>query len=196
MECRQRGQPVLTARRQLQPDHPMVVVVSDSPQQTCRLGTIDEAHGAVMAQQQQLGDVADLGPPRIIVPSYREQQLVLGGGQPSRSGLRLAPMLKAPQTSAKRQQSPIGIVGQCPLRRWPWPHGSRSCWWRGARRRWRVRQKNVGLVPYHTVTSTLGYACAPAGDRCLTPPSNSTPLSSSANHRPTSLICDHHIALR
>ena len=103
VERRQRSQPVLTARRQLQPDHPMVVVVPDPSQQPCRLGPIHETHGAVVAQQQLVGNVADLGPPRIDVSSDCKQQLVLGRGQPGRSCLGLAPMLEPPQTSAKRQ---------------------------------------------------------------------------------------------
>jgi hypothetical protein len=103
VERRQRSQPVLTARRQLQPDHPMVVVVPDPTQQPCRLGPIHEAHGAVVAQQQLVGDLADLGPPRISVSSDGKEQLVLSGGQPGRSCLDLAPMLEPPQTRAKRQ---------------------------------------------------------------------------------------------
>jgi hypothetical protein len=103
VERRQRGQPVLPFRRQLQPDHPMVVVVADPSQQPCRFGAIHEAHGAVVAQQQLVGDVTDLGPPRITVPPDRKQQLVLGGGQPGRPCLGLAPTLELPQASTKCQ---------------------------------------------------------------------------------------------
>lgn len=124
MECRQRGQPVLAARRQLQPDHPMIVTTPHPSQQPCRLGPIHKSHGAVMAQQQLIGDVTDLRPPRIIVPSHCKQQLVLGGGQPGRSRLCLAPMLEATQASAKHQQTSIGVVGQCLLRRRRRAHGS------------------------------------------------------------------------
>jgi len=80
MERRQRGQPTLSFRRQLQPDHPMVIAVSDPSQQSGRFGAIHEAHGAVVAQQQLVGDVADLGSAGIDVPSNRKQQLVLSGG--------------------------------------------------------------------------------------------------------------------
>ncbi len=103
VERRQRGQSVLSFRRQLQADHPMVIVVADPAQQPCRFGAIHEAHGAVVAQQQLVGDVADLGPPGINVSSDRKQQLVLGGGQAGRSCLGLAPMLEPPQASTKGQ---------------------------------------------------------------------------------------------
>jgi len=103
VERRQRGQPLLSFRRQLQPDHPMVVAVADPSQQPSRFGAIHETHGAVVAQQQLVGDVADLGPAGINVSSDRKQQLVLGGGQPGRSCLSLAPMLEPPKASAKSQ---------------------------------------------------------------------------------------------
>ncbi len=62
VERRQRGQPFLSFRCRLQSDHPMVIVVVDASQQRCRFGAIHEARGAVVAQQQLVGDVADLGP--------------------------------------------------------------------------------------------------------------------------------------
>jgi len=79
----------------------MVIAVSDASEQPGRFGAVHEAHGAVVAQQQLVGDVADLGSAGINVPSNREQQLMLGGGQPGRSCPILAPMLEPPQASAK-----------------------------------------------------------------------------------------------
>jgi len=100
---RQRGEPVLSFWRQLQPHYPMVIVVADPSQQPRRFGAIHQAHGAVVAEQQLVGDVANLGPPGINVPSNRKQQLVLSGGQPGRSRLGFAPMLEPPQASTKGQ---------------------------------------------------------------------------------------------
>lgn len=48
MECRQRCQPLLSAWRQLQPDHSMVVDIPDPAKQPRRLRSIHETDGAVM----------------------------------------------------------------------------------------------------------------------------------------------------
>lgn len=103
VERRQGGQPILPLRSEVQPDHPMVVFVARPTQQPCRLGSIHQLDGAVVAQQQLVGDVTDLGPTRITVSSDGKQQLVLGRGQPGRSCLSLAPMLEPPKASAKSQ---------------------------------------------------------------------------------------------
>ena len=58
----------------------MVVVVPHASQQPGRLGAIDEAHDAVVAQKQGVCDVADLRPLRVVVAPHREQQLVLRRG--------------------------------------------------------------------------------------------------------------------
>lgn len=81
----------------------MVIVVADPSQQPCRFGTIHEAHGAVVTEQQLVSHVTDLGPSGINVPSNCKQQLVLGGSQPGRSCLCFAPMLEPPQASTKGQ---------------------------------------------------------------------------------------------
>jgi hypothetical protein len=49
--------------------------------ETLRFGAVDEADGAVVAQQQVAGDVPDRRVRGAWMPLDREQQLVLGGGQ-------------------------------------------------------------------------------------------------------------------
>ena len=112
VERRQGCQPVLAARRQVQPDHSMVVVVPHASQQPGRLGAIDEAHDAVVAQKQGVCDVADLRPLRVVVAPHREQQLVLRRGQTCRSRLRLAPVLEAAQPGTQREEPAVDVIGQ------------------------------------------------------------------------------------
>ena len=90
----------------------MVVVVPHASQQPGRLGAIDEAHDAVVAQKQGVCDVADLRPLRVVVAPHREQQLVLRRGQTCRSRLRLAPVLEATQPGAQREEPAVDVIGQ------------------------------------------------------------------------------------
>jgi hypothetical protein len=57
-----------------------------APDRAVCLGAMDQPDGAVVAQHQVVGDLADRRPGRIAVVADRQQQLVLGGDQPPRRG--------------------------------------------------------------------------------------------------------------
>ena len=58
-------------------------------------GAVDQPDGAVVAQHQVVGDLADGGAGGIGVAADREQQLMLRGREPGRLGLLLAPAQEA-----------------------------------------------------------------------------------------------------
>ena len=83
----------------------MVTGIADPFDEACSGTAVDELDGAVVAQQEVIGDVSDrravaldLGEPIAgRVAAHRQQQLVLGTGQADAPGLRLAP----PEESAE-----------------------------------------------------------------------------------------------
>jgi hypothetical protein len=70
------------------------------------LGTVDQLDGAVVAQQQGPGDLADGRPIRVGMAADGQQQLVLGWGEPGRSGL-----LGAPQ--CRKRRKPVRKRSNC-----------------------------------------------------------------------------------
>jgi predicted acyl esterase len=67
----------------------VVVGVADPGHQAGGVGAVDEAHGAAVAQEEIVGDLADGGPPGVGVPRHGQEQLVPGGGQPGRRRRRV-----------------------------------------------------------------------------------------------------------
>jgi hypothetical protein len=82
-------------RGEAEADDPLVVLVAGAGHQSSLLGPVDEADGAVVAEKQVVGGLADGRASRVGVAANGEQQLVLGGREPSLSGLLLAPALEA-----------------------------------------------------------------------------------------------------
>jgi hypothetical protein len=76
---------------QVQADHALVVCVGAAGYQSGGLGAIDESDGAVVAQQQVVGDVADGRAARVCVAADGEQELMMRRGQAGRLGLPFAP---------------------------------------------------------------------------------------------------------
>jgi hypothetical protein len=76
------GQSLGAVGREPEPNDAMLIRVGGPLHEPRGLGSIDEFDHAVVAQQQQLGDLADRRPLRAAVPADREQQLVLGCRQP------------------------------------------------------------------------------------------------------------------
>ena len=68
-------------------------------------GTVDQSDGAVVAQYEVVRDITDRWPGRIWVSFDCEQQLVLRGCDAGGSGLMLAPVQKAPEAGAEREQA-------------------------------------------------------------------------------------------
>lgn len=85
----------------------MVLFVSDTEDQAGGVGAVDQLYDAVVAKKQVVGDLPDSGAARIVMATNREQELMLRGCQAGGSGLLLAPVQKATQTGAQRQQASI-----------------------------------------------------------------------------------------
>ena len=81
----------------MQSDHPMVLIVSGSDNQTRRVGAVDEPDCAVVEQEQVVGHLSNGRTTRIVVPPYSQEKLVLGGCQTSRLCLLLAPAFEMAQ---------------------------------------------------------------------------------------------------
>jgi hypothetical protein len=64
-------------------------------------GAVDQPDGAVVAQHEVVGDLADRGPCRVGVAPDRQQQLVLSRRQPGSLGLVFAPAEEAPQAGTQ-----------------------------------------------------------------------------------------------
>src|SRR3954454_7613986 len=54
-------------------------------------GAVDESDGAVMAQEQVVGDVSDGRSGRVVMTSDGQQELMLGGSEAGGVGVALAP---------------------------------------------------------------------------------------------------------
>ncbi|HEY5431632.1 MAG TPA: hypothetical protein VIK04_21140 [Solirubrobacteraceae bacterium] len=83
-----------------------------APDKAGRLSAVNQADGAVVAQDKVVGDLANRRSEGIAVASHGEEQLVLRGGQAARSGLLLAPMQEAPETRTKLQEPLVVVVGK------------------------------------------------------------------------------------
>lgn len=105
------GESLGAVGREREPNDAMLVRVGSPLHERRCLGSIDELNHAVMAQQQQLGDLADRRSLRASVPADREQQLVLCRGQPRGFRLLFAPLQEAAQTRSQLQQ--VGVVVVC-----------------------------------------------------------------------------------
>ena len=96
---------------EVQPHHPMIVVVDSAPNEAGPFGAIDQADRAVMPQHQSLGHFADRRALRIPTPTDRQEKLMLSRSQPYCNGLFLAPMQEATQTGAELEEALIVEVG-------------------------------------------------------------------------------------
>jgi hypothetical protein len=80
----------------------LVMLVIDALHQSSADGAVDELDDAVVPEQEVLGDFPDRR--RRAMPADREQELVLGAGEPDGLGLRFAPVLEPAQPVAEIQQ--------------------------------------------------------------------------------------------
>ena len=80
-------------------------------------GAVDEPGRAVVAKKQRFGDVADCRCPAPAMTAYREQQLVLRGGETFARGLLLAPAQEPAQLGAELEQPLVVVVGESPASR-------------------------------------------------------------------------------
>ena len=98
-----------TSREPQAHDTPVVGVVV-APDEARFLGTVDELHRAVVAQQQRIGEISHGGSTIAPMAAHREQELVLRCGDARGDGLRLAPVQELAQRGAEFQQALVVAV--------------------------------------------------------------------------------------
>jgi hypothetical protein len=111
MERGQATQSLGASSRQSQPDAAVIITVAPPADEPGALGAVHEPDGAVVPQQELLGDVTDGRPAPVRVAPDDQEQLMLGGRQPDDLGLLLAPTQEATQTRAELQETPVLVIG-------------------------------------------------------------------------------------
>src|SRR3954454_3107550 len=99
-------------RGEAEPHHPVVVAITFASHEAVLRGTVDEADGAVVTEEESLGDVAHRRATDIVVAAHREEQLMLAGGHPERLSLFLAPAEEAADLGSEDQQPSVIAPGQ------------------------------------------------------------------------------------
>jgi chloride channel protein, CIC family len=94
-------------RRQAQPDDSTVAAVGRPRDESERLRAADELDGAVVPQQERIGDVADGRAVRIPRSADREEKLVLRGCEVGLGRPLLAPVQESPQLRSELEQPAI-----------------------------------------------------------------------------------------
>lgn len=101
---RQPPQRRLACRFEGHPHHSMVVGIGTADDEPCRLGAVHELTGAVVAQEQLLGDLTDRRSRVVTEPLDHDEELVLRGGEPRGERLLLAPPQEPAQRCSEREQ--------------------------------------------------------------------------------------------
>ncbi len=99
-------------RGQAQPDDPLVAPIGSTADQPGGFGSVDELDGAVVLEQEYLGDVSNGRPAPVLPAPNREQELVLRRGEPDRRGLFFAPVQEAAEAGAELEEPPVVNVGK------------------------------------------------------------------------------------
>src|SRR5580658_8146091 len=97
MESRERFDPFGAVVCEMQPDDAAILLVPGATHKARRVGAVNEAHSAVMAQEQMVGHLSDCRPPGISVTPDGEQELMLRRRESRFTGLLLAPALEMAQ---------------------------------------------------------------------------------------------------
>ncbi len=90
----------------------MVLCISSAPDESCRICTVDEFHGAVMAEHEIVRHFTDGRPPVVLVAPYCQKELVLSGRQPRVMRLLFAPAFEMPQRCAQSKKLGIRRIRQ------------------------------------------------------------------------------------
>ena len=112
VECRQCLEPFGPLLGEVDPNNAVVLLVANACDETSPIRTVDQAHDAVVAQQQLIGNLPDGGATRIAKAPHGQEQLVLRRGESCGLSLLLTPALEVAQPGPKGEQSSIGCVGQ------------------------------------------------------------------------------------
>ena len=104
------SEPASCERSEAKAHRAMVVAVGLTADEARDLSSIDESDGAVMTQEQRIGDLSDGRPPGVAVASDREQELVLRRSEPNGDGLFFAPAEELPELGAElKEEFVVGI---------------------------------------------------------------------------------------
>jgi hypothetical protein len=95
---------LLTGLGELDPGHPGVLGIRAAAHEARRFGPVHQAHRAVAAQQQVIGDLTDRRGNVAGMALYRHQELMLDMRQAYRTSLVFAPALEAAQRDPEREQ--------------------------------------------------------------------------------------------
>ena len=99
-------------RGESETNHSLVFGIAAALDQVCGCRSVDEADGAVMSEEQGIGDVADGRAERSVVAAYGEQQLVLRWCDLERRRLLLAPAQELAQGRSECEQLPVFVIGE------------------------------------------------------------------------------------
>jgi hypothetical protein len=94
-----------------QSDEPAVGGIAHATDEADCLSALCELGGAVVAQDETVGHVADGRSPPIVMPSYGQEQLVLTRGDARSPGLLLAPVEEPSKVGPQGQQPAVVVVG-------------------------------------------------------------------------------------
>ncbi len=109
MGLRQRLETLAPGRGELQPDDAVVLGIAHPLDQLGRHGPVHQPDGAVVAEQEVVGHLADGRAAAVRMSPDGQQQLVLRRRQPGGFRLLLAPAEEAAQPGPQRQQ--VLVVG-------------------------------------------------------------------------------------
>jgi hypothetical protein len=104
MSVREPVEKATAGGREGEADHAAVVRVDEALHEAGDLGPIDQLDGAVVAQEEVVGDVADGGRVGPGMAADGEQQLVLLGGEPDGGRLLTTPVQELAQCRAEGEQ--------------------------------------------------------------------------------------------
>ncbi len=110
MQRREGLEPFGAERGELEPHQTVVLGVPDPGHEAGGFGPVDQADGAVVAQEQDVGHVGDRRAAGVTVAPNGQQELVLGRGQAGGGGLGAAPAEEAAQAGAQGQEPGVGLV--------------------------------------------------------------------------------------
>ena len=103
---------------QEEPDDAVIVPVTFPADETERLGTVCQTHGAVVSQEQLVGDVPNGWSAGVGMSSHDEEQLMLSRRESDVPGLLLAPVKEAAKTGAKLEQCSVLVAVDFAPREW------------------------------------------------------------------------------
>ena len=107
---------VSAACSQAEPDDAVIVAVTFAADETECLGTVCQTNGAVVSQEQLIGDVPNGWSAGVGMSPHDEEQLMLRGRESGGTGLFFAPVQEAEEAGAKLEQPSVLVVADFAVR--------------------------------------------------------------------------------